>query len=207
VGAALVLDVTQSCGAMPIHIGAIDPDFAVAAGYKWLLCPYGSGFLYVAPRHHEGRPLEESWAGRVGAENFSQLVPYKDQYQPGARRFDMGERSNFTGVAQSLAALDQLAAWTVPSIAETLRLVIEDIARRGARQGLEPLSPSIQAPHIIGFQLPPGAPDDLAQLMAADGVHVSVRGNWLRLSPHLHVNGQDLERFEASLWRHLPRCR
>ena len=74
---ALVLDLTQSWGAMPIDLPAVDPDFAVAAGYKWLLCPYGSGLMYVAPRHHEGRPLEENWAGRTGAENFSELVPYK----------------------------------------------------------------------------------------------------------------------------------
>jgi selenocysteine lyase/cysteine desulfurase len=203
-GAALVLDITQSCGAMPIDIAAVDPDFAVAAGYKWLLCPDGSGFLYVAPRRHEGRPLEESWAGRIGAENFSQLVPYKERYQPGARRYDVGERSNFTGVAQSLAALDQLSAWTVPAIAETLRLVTQEIADRCARRGLPPLSPPIQAPHIIGFQLPAAAPDDLAKRMAADDVHVSVRGGWLRLSPHLHVGGRDLERFESSLARHLP---
>lgn len=204
-GAALVLDMTQSCGAMPIDIQAIDPDFAVAAGYKWLLCPYGSGFLYVAPRHHDGRPLEESWAGRIGAENFSQLVPYKDQYQPGARRYDVGEKSNFTAVAQSLAALEQLSAWTVPSLAETLRLAIEELAERCGRIGLPPLSPPIQAPHIIGFRLPPDAPDDLAGLMAADGVHLSVRGDWLRLSPHLHVHEPDLDRFETSLSRHLRR--
>jgi len=203
-GTALVLDITQSCGAMPIDMAAVDPDFAVAAGYKWLLCPYGSSFLYVAPRHHGGRPLEESWAGRIGAENFSQLVPYKQEYQSGARRYDVGERSNFTAVAQSLAALDQLGSWTVPAIAETLRLVIDDIAERCVRQGLRPLSPPIQAPHIIGFQLPSAAPDDLAARMAGDGVHVSVRGDWLRLSPHLHVGGADLERFEASLARHLP---
>jgi len=205
VGAALVLDVTQSCGAMPLDIGAVDPDFAVAAGYKWLLCPYGSGFLYVSPRRHEGRPLEESWAGRAGAENFAQLVPYKDDYQPGARRYDVGERSNFTAVAQALAALDQLTAWGVPNIAETLRLVTGEIAGRCSALGLVPPSPSVAAPHIIGFQLPAGAPQDLVARLAADRVHASVRGEWLRLSPHLYVSAGDIDRFADSLAQHLGR--
>lgn len=205
-GAALVLDLTQSCGAMPIDIGAVDPDFAVAAGYKWLLCPYGSSFLYVAPRHHEARPFEESWAGRVGAENFSQLVPYKDSYQPGARRFDVGERSNFTAVAQCRAALDQLAQWRVERIAEKLRVVTGELASRCAAMGLLGDFPAVPAPHIIGLPLPAGAPDDLVGRLANDGVFLSVRGKWLRLSPHLHVNENDVDRFAGALARHLERA-
>src|SRR5581483_1438754 len=53
VGAALVVDATQSCGAQQLDVKECDPDFIVVAAYKWLLGPYSSGFLYVAPRHHE----------------------------------------------------------------------------------------------------------------------------------------------------------
>ncbi|HEV2079944.1 MAG TPA: aminotransferase class V-fold PLP-dependent enzyme [Allosphingosinicella sp.] len=203
-GAALVLDLTQSWGAMPIDLAAVDPDFAVAAGYKWLLCPYGSSLMYVAPRHHEGRPLEESWAGRAGAENFSQLVPYKDDYQPGARRFDVGERSNFTAVAQMVAALEQIRDWGVERIAERLRMVTGQLAERCAEAGLSRASEQAQAPHIVGFPLPPGTPDDFVERMASEGVYLSRRGDWVRLSPHLHVEEADVDRFGGALARHLP---
>lgn len=202
-GTALVLDLTQSCGAMPLDIEAVDPDFAVAAGYKWLLCPYQSSFLYVAPRNHQGRPLEESWAGRAGAENFSQLVPYKDAYQPGARRYDVGERSNFTLVAQALAALRQLHEWRVAHIAETLAGVTRELRERCSRLGLVPPPSPLPSPHIVGFRLPSTAPPDLVARLAADRVHASVRGEWLRLSPHLHVSSGDFDRLTSSLSRHL----
>jgi selenocysteine lyase/cysteine desulfurase len=201
-GTALVLDLTQSWGAMPIDLGGIDPDFAIAAGYKWLLCPYGSGLMYVAPRHHGGRPLEENWAGRAGAENFSELVPYKDAYQPGARRFDVGERSNFTAVAQMVAALEQLSAWGVARIAERLQVVTRELAERCAEAGLTQSAP-IQTPHIIGFPLPPDIPRDLVERLATERVHVSRRGDRLRLSPHLHVEASDIARFGEALVRHL----
>ena len=58
VGAHLVLDLTQSLGALPFDSRRVRPDFMLAATYKWLLGPYSMGFLYVAP---ERRP-------RVGAE-------------------------------------------------------------------------------------------------------------------------------------------
>jgi selenocysteine lyase/cysteine desulfurase len=186
----------------PIDLTAVDPDFAMAAAYKWLLCPYGSGLMYVAPRHHEGRPLEENWAGRAGAENFSELVPYKDRYQPGARRFDVGERSNFTAVAQMVAALEQLSAWGVERIAERLQVATRDLAERCAEVGLVQ-SARMRAPHMVGVALPPDVPRNLAGRMSAEGVHLSRRGNWLRLSPHLHVEDRDMDRFGEALLRHL----
>jgi selenocysteine lyase/cysteine desulfurase len=42
-GAALVLDLTQSLGAMPFDLAAVDPDFVAVACYKWLMSPYGTG--------------------------------------------------------------------------------------------------------------------------------------------------------------------
>jgi len=202
-GTALVLDLTQSWGAMPIDIAAIDPDFAVAAGYKWLLSPYGSGLMYVAPRHHAGRPIEENWAGRAGAEKFAELVPYKDAYQPGARRFDVGEKSNFTAIAQMVAALEQLNEWQVPRIAERLQRLTRALVERASEAGLTPGAAPMQAPHIVGFELTQDAPGDLVERLAADDVHVSRRGDRLRLSPHLHVEQADLDRFAAALTRHM----
>src|SRR5258708_2201506 len=95
VGAAFVVDATQSLGASSLTIPEIQPDFLITAAYKWLLGPYSLGFLYVAPQHRQGIPLEFNWMSREGSEDFAQLVDYCPTYQPGARRFDVGERSNF----------------------------------------------------------------------------------------------------------------
>ena len=65
VGAALVLDITQSAGAMAIDVPAIQPSFLVAAGYKWLMAPYSVGFLWVAPRHRQGRAFELGFVARA----------------------------------------------------------------------------------------------------------------------------------------------
>jgi selenocysteine lyase/cysteine desulfurase len=108
VGAALILDTTQSTGALPLDLGAVDPDYLVTATYKWLLGPYSVGFLYVAPRHQQGRPLEEAWITRAGAQDFRRLARYDEALEPDARRFDMGERSNFALLPVAGAAIAQL---------------------------------------------------------------------------------------------------
>ena len=81
VGASLVLDLTQTLGVIPFSVKEVDPDYMVVASYKWLLGPYSLGFMYVAPRNHGGNPLEESYITREGAEDFSRLVDYKENYE------------------------------------------------------------------------------------------------------------------------------
>ena len=58
----LVLDLTRFAGALPFDVAAVRPDFVVAACYKWLLGPYATGFLWVAPERRDGRPLEQHWS-------------------------------------------------------------------------------------------------------------------------------------------------
>jgi selenocysteine lyase/cysteine desulfurase len=199
VGAALVLDLTQSAGAMVTDFAAIRPDFAVAACYKWLLGPYATGFLYVAPQHRDGRPLEETWLGRAGSEDFAGLVDYQDAYQPGARRFDMGERANFALMPALLTALRQLVEWTPEAIEATLAARTAAIAERARAMGLAPTPDALRGPHYLSIALPEGAPAGVPALLAAKRVHVSQRGRSLRVTPHLYNDDADIDRFFEAL--------
>ena len=107
-GAALALDLTQSLGALPFSVRDAAADSFVAANYKWLMGPYSTGLLYVAPKWHGGRPLEENWIQRANARDFTSLILYTPDYEEGARRFDMGERSNFALLPAATRAMKQL---------------------------------------------------------------------------------------------------
>ena len=202
VGAALVLDLTQSAGALRFDAGAVRPDYVICAGYKWLLGPYSLGFLWVAPERRGGRPIEFNWIGRAGSEDFARLIDYRDEYQPGARRFDVGERSNFILVPMLNAALDQLLAWGVESIEATLGARNADIAARAARLGLGSAPAALRAGHFLGLRFPGGdLPAGLLDSLAAERVHVSVRGASMRVTPHLYNTEEDVDRLFAALER------
>ena len=193
-GSALVLDLTQSLGAWPLDLAAVQPDFLACAGYKWLLGPYSLGYLYVAPRHQGGQPLEHNWIARRESEEFSRLIDYQDGYQPGARRFDMGERSNFALLPVSIAGLEQLLAWGVERIARTLAHRTAEIAARAAALGLSAAPAHLRAGHFLGLRFPGGLPEALPERLSREQVHVSLRGDSLRVTPHLYNHQQDLER-------------
>ena len=139
VGARLVIDGSQSIGAMPLDVAALRPDFVVTVGYKWLLGPFGLGYLYVAEEHRNGEPIEHNWIVRGGSEDFARLIDYRDTYQPGARRFDVGERTNFELIPMAIAALEQLHAWQIPRVAAELATLTARIAAKAEQLGLDPL--------------------------------------------------------------------
>ena len=72
-GAALLIDATHGAGILELDVHKLEPDFVVFPTYKWLLGPYGRAFLYVARRHQDAVPLEQTSAGRrrVNAERMS----------------------------------------------------------------------------------------------------------------------------------------
>jgi selenocysteine lyase/cysteine desulfurase len=201
IGALLVLDVTQSLGALPLDLVSVDPDFMVAAGYKWLLCPYGFGLMYVAPRWRDARPLEESWLARTGAEDFATLVNCSDVYRPGARRFDVGETCVTTILPGAIAALEQIRAWGVARIAESLGTISARIAPQLEALGFAVLPATRRAPHLFGATLPHRHDQDVAGRLREHGVFVSRRGQSIRFAPHLHVTEVDLAQLAEALKR------
>jgi selenocysteine lyase/cysteine desulfurase len=199
VGAALVLDLTQSLGAAPFSVQEVQPDFMISAGYKWLCGPYTLGMLYAAPQWQDGSPLEHNWIARKQSEDFRNLVNYQDDFQSGARRYDMGERSNFVLVPMALVAARQLLEWTVPEITETLRELTSVVAEFGREFGLEVLPEVERAPHFLGLRNPNGWSHDLGTALVERKVFVSFRGEWMRVSPHLYNTPEDVERLFAEL--------
>ena len=199
VGAALVLDLTQSLGAMPIDFAAVQPDFAVSACYKWLMGPYGIAMLYADPKHHGGEPIEHNWINRAGSQDFTRLVDYRSDYQPGARRFDMGEKSNAPLLMGAGSGIDFLLQHGVDAIAETLAGTTQGVADRAARLGLVSAPIGTRAAHFLSLEFPDGLPDGLTDRLAKAQVFVSARGQSLRVTPHLYNNDADCEALLATL--------
>ena len=181
-------------GLYPFDVSQVRPDFLVAASYKWLLGPYGVGFMYVEEKYREGKPIEHNWINRHGSEDFSQLVDYQDAFQPGARRYDVGERSNFALLPMAAEALRQLLDWEVENVSETIGTLTDLIEEKAEELGIVTIPKERRARHMIGLMLGPDAPDDLATRLTRHDVFVSVRGPSVRVSPHLYNTEEDIDR-------------
>jgi selenocysteine lyase/cysteine desulfurase len=191
----LVIDGSQSVGALPFDVQEIEPDALVVVGYKWLMGPYGTALAYFGPAFDDGKPIEDNWLNRLHSEDFQSLVNYESRYKPFANRYNVGETSQFIHVPMLTESISQILKWGVGNIQmyghelnhaplSTLREMgcyVEEVAYTGA--------------HLVGIHLPERL--DAARLkmaMAERGVHISLRGKAIRISTNVYNEAQDFER-------------
>lgn len=200
VGAALVVDGTQSIGALPFDQQEIRADAVICAGYKWLLGPYSIGAAYFGTRYDNGEPLEENWIARRGSDDFRGLVNYVDEHAPGAARYDVGERSNFILMPMLLSALDQILEWRPERIQAYCATISEAAIERARALGFTVDAPAYRGSHLFGLRAP--AALDLEQLQQAlqrKRIFASLRGSALRVSPNIYNDAADLNALVGAL--------
>jgi selenocysteine lyase/cysteine desulfurase len=195
VGAYLVLDLSQSMGALPVDIDRLQPDFAVCVGYKWMLGPYSLGYMYVSPHWQEaGDPLEYSWMTKKGSDDFTALKSNTVGYRPGARKFDMGEFSQFNSMPMSIAALQQIVRWGPGAIQQQLTTLTDRITAYKKEKGIEEGAIEGTVGHIASIPLGNRDVAALQKRFAENKVIVSFRGRSIRIAPHLYNDLNDIER-------------
>ena len=196
VEAALIVDVSQTLGAVPFPIAEISPDFVVGVGYKWLLGAYGTGFLWAASERRSGRPLEQCWLPREGSRDFSRLAQYTEAFRTGAARYDAGQSASHVNIAASIAALEVLSQWSPAAVSAHADVLTTDLITRVSALGLTPPPADRRSPHIVGLHLPTNGPEPaaLATALAEAQVNVSIRGTAVRVSTHVFNTPADIER-------------
>jgi len=185
-GIALVLDLSQSAGALPVDIARWQPAFAVTVGHKWALGAYGLAYLWCAPRWRtQGESLDGSWLARDARSTWRFDAAIPATYRPGARRYDGGGVLDQTRVAMSTAGLEQLHAWGIASVAAAL-------ARRVARLGdrlREASDCDVTAPvaHILGVRPRHRSADAVRDTLSVEGLACTARPGVLRPAPPPHL--------------------
>ena len=204
-GARFLIDATHGAGVLAMDVRRLDPDFVMFPTYKWLLGPYGRAFLYVARRHQDGIPLEQTAAGRrdVRAENdvyFADLGYVRD-----ARRFDMGERDHFISLEMASIGMEMMVDWGAAAVAQRLAMLTDRIAEGARDLGVRVPERRVRAPHILSLGFADGMLADLVKALAGENIHVAARLGRMRISPHVFNDEEDVDRFVAALAQRVGR--
>ena len=199
-GALLLLDVSQSCGAVPIDVATLGADFLVGAGYKWLLGPFGTGFFWIRKELLASvRPAPYYWMAVEGSDNFSKLDFSNPKPAASAKRWDAPEWASHFNF--NLAALDASVEFVLRAKPETvLAHNHELIDFMFSRLPLDrcvaasPLDRKLRGPYGCFVARTPEKTAELYNKLREQKVFVSLREGKIRVSPYLYNTIQDIDR-------------
>jgi selenocysteine lyase/cysteine desulfurase len=202
-GAVFLIDATHHVGVLDLDVTRLDPDFVMFPTYKWLIGPYGRAFLYIAKRHQNGIPLEQTAPARrkVHAEDDVYFVDLS--YLPDARRFDMGERDHFISMEMAAIGMEMMAEWGTSAIVQRLAMLTDRITERLSDAGHSVPDKRFRAPHILSLSFKEGMPAGLIEGLASENIYVARRLRRMRISPHVYNDEADCDRFVAALAKQL----
>ncbi|MEN8203553.1 MAG: aminotransferase class V-fold PLP-dependent enzyme [Bacteroidota bacterium] len=199
-GTRLIVDGSQSVGALPMDVKKYKIDALVCAAYKWLMGPYSTALSYIHEDFNEGVPLEESWMTRPNSERFDRLTQYEEGYKPGATRYDVGQSSNFISMPMLDRALVQLLEWGISEIQDYGRLLGKPLLDYFRDRGAPIDDEAHRAHHLLGMQLPAGTNGEaLIDELQSRKVYVSLRGNNIRISINVFNDERDVGELIAAL--------
>lgn len=196
----LIIDGSQSVGALPFSVKEIQPDALICAGYKWLFGPYGCGYGYFGDYFDDGNPIEDNWSNRLNSEKMSGLTSYQSQYKPLANRYSVGEHASFIHTKMQIAALQQILEWTPKAIQEYCEEITSDLVVELQNLGCFIENENFRTHHLFGVELPESL--DISLLKAklkGDNIFISFRGNYIRISCHVYNTKEDFKKLVSCI--------
>jgi len=192
-GTFLVVDAIQGIGQIPVDVRATPLDILACGAQKWLLSPWGSGFMYVRRELiRELRPTMTGWMAYEGTDDFSRLTQYNDSLRGDARRFEMITLpyQDFAGMNASLGLLLSLG---IPQIQRHVTSLHQPVLAWASRSGARVVSPRGERGSGIMCVAPANVGEAFRALKAAR-IICSLREGAIRLSPHAYNSQTDMER-------------
>jgi cysteine desulfurase/selenocysteine lyase len=189
----LVVDAIQAVGQLPVDVRKTPVDLLACGGQKWLLSPWGSGFVYVRRELIASvPPADVGWLAFEGTDDLTHLTRYDTTLRTDARRYELVTLP-YQDFAAFNASVGLLLDVGIEAISAYLRAVIQPVLAWAASAGVRVASPT--GPHgsaIVCLELPDGA--GAYRALKAAGIVGTVREGVVRLSPHLYNTPAELER-------------
>jgi len=199
-GIWFILDAIQGVGTAPLDVRAVDVDVVACGAQKWLLSPWGTGFVWLRPDLVQTlRPVDVSWMATRNSDDFTRLIDYDFTYRDNARRFEMITLpyQDFIGMNASLDLLLEVGLDEV--YAQIERLTTRIVRWASGTPGVRLVTPPGRERRAGIVAVAPQDPAAASERLTSAGVTHSLREAAIRLSPHFYNTDEEIDRALALL--------
>lgn len=199
-GVYFVVDAIQGVGPLTLDLRELPVDVLSCGAQKWLLSPWGAGFVYVRRELiSELEPHDVSWLGVRDSDDFSRLTHYDLTWRDDARRFEMITLpyQDMAGMVASLELITELDAAAVSAHALALaQRIVDWIA---GRDDVELVTPADRLQRAAIVSVRPRSVHAAAARLDEAKVSYSLREGAIRLSPYFYNTVEEIDRVLAML--------
>ena len=199
-GIWFILDAIQGVGAAPLDVRSVNVDIVACGGQKWLLSPWGTGFVWLRPDLVQSlHPVDVSWMATKCSDDFTRLTDYDFTYRDDARRFEVITLpyQDFVGLNSSL---DLFLEVGLPEVyARVERLTGQIVEWALGRSDVRLVTPPDRACRAGIVAVAPRDPAAASERLTDAGVIHSLREGAIRLSPHFYNTEDEIDNALALL--------
>lgn len=195
-GIYFVVDAIQGVGAMALDMSKLEIDVLACGGQKWLLAPWGTGFVYVREGLvRELDPAVVGWLAMKSSEDFTRMVDYEFKYYDDARRFQINTlpAQDFAGLN---ASLEMFLALGPKAVEEHIEGIVSEGVSWAESNGdkVRLVTPADSAKRAGVLAIAPRDPVGASRALSEAKVYHSLREGAIRLSPHCFNTTEEMGR-------------
>lgn len=193
-GIFFVVDAIQGVGALTIDVSSLPIDILACGCQKWLLSPWGAGFVYVRPDLVQRlEPCDVSWMAVRDSDDFTRMLEYDFTYRDDARRFEVITLpfQDFAGMNAALDLFHEVGPATAAArLAAHVGRIFEWASTRPEMQVVSSSEPARRSGIVAVI---PPQPVQASEILWKAGVAHSLREGAIRLSPHWYTPPSHIE--------------
>lgn len=189
-----VVDAIQALGAVTLHPAELGIDVLASGAQKWLCSPWGSGFVWVDPRHRDAfDPPMVSWLSMDAALDFRDVLGYRWEFVEDGRKFELATLGvqDYLGFAHSLELFLEIGVERIRE--HLLRVQAPLLDWIGGRDDVRLVTPADPAHRAGVVAFTPPEIEYVAGALRERGVTLAVREGAIRLSPHFYNTVREME--------------
>src|ERR687888_425692 len=199
-GLYLVVNPTQSLGALHFDVKDFNIDFMASNGHKWILSSFGVGTIFIKKEHLENiRQFHPPFFSQFGQKQREIFDNSKIDMSNTASRFELGS-PHFSNILSLKAAIEYISKIGIKYIERRILDLTSYLVEKLEELNLETISPLKEEKWrsgIIVFKIHNA--NETVRTLEKKRVIVSARGGGIRVSPHLYNNEEDIDTFIQEL--------
>ena len=190
----LAVDAIQAAGVCPIDVNYMGIDYLCAGNQKWLMSPAGTGFTYISKKYRES--IDPTYIGTTSVNyDFANFLKYDLEFNKDGTAYE-----NSTLNTLGMTGLNEVITWFLSLGVENIYNHIIEIQEKfielldKSKYRIESDTNPEHRSNILIFTHTDQTRNSAVQkTLAEKNIYIAIREGYLRLSPHIYNNLDDVK--------------